>query len=290
MGQSCRGWLLEHVMRMSPLLLYGVLPSSSIIIITVLLLVVLVCCGGCYIWWQRWDTRSRTHSTSPPERLESFRVAYPAFSGTNIPANEWLQRVEAVKLANGWGEETAIRMLATSLTGPALMAYHSLSTAGDFCTSVTALANCFRSSDTMQDFLRVQLDASESVLEYYYRLQICLDNANCPMPPASREKLLREKFINGLPGFVKRSVECQDTDMAMNDLVELVERVRKSAGFRPSAERTADASNIKCYQCGEFGHVKRFCRSPAGGAPASSQVHSEGNGSGLRRRPAEQTR
>ena len=100
-----------------------------------LIFIVLLLCGiisVCFIWWQRWDSVvsspvQRDSKVTREDRSLTYYVRLPEFSGANIPATEWLYKVEATTKANQWSESTLLRMLPASLTGQALTAYHKLS-------------------------------------------------------------------------------------------------------------------------------------------------------------------
>ena len=96
----------------------------SLSVVLVVLVIVVVCSVGCIIWWQRWDKNNSSGSGNL--RAGAACVALPEFSGTNILVGEWVRRVRAVKDANQWDDTVAVRMLPTSLSGPALGAYCSL--------------------------------------------------------------------------------------------------------------------------------------------------------------------
>ena len=216
-----------------------------------------------------------------------YQVRLPEFDGSNISVAEWQRRVLAAKQANGWTDETVLQFLPASLTGSALVAYSSgrMASDSDLSSVLNAMSAQFQSPElSLREFYSLTWETGQSVDDYLSRLQQCLDTAKLSsLGHDTREELLIQKFISGLPREVQMAFEMQTSRLPLQQCVHLARRmVRKPLNptYSERPLRTFQANSRRCFQCGQLGHIARDCSVNA----SSPRAYGQGNGSGLPRR------
>ena len=275
----------------------------ALIFITQLVLLLCGIISVCFIWWQRWDSvvsspvQRDSEVTREDRSLTYYSVWLPEFSGSNIPATEWLYKVEATTKANQWSESTLLRMLPASLTGQALTAYHKLSEEERLSSSsvLNSVATTFSPTceEAQEKFFSLTM-TDKDVGAYLQELEILLDTSPLKdLPSVSKQSVLRQRFIDGLPQDVQTVLHAQSSSVPLQEIVSIARRYlhrsfteepqRPSSvqyygrnTFRTSRRETsAPASNVtptrlfsripfpgNCFSCGKSGHRARECPTP----------------------------
>ena len=262
---------------------------------------VLLLCGiisVCFIWWQRWNSvvssqiQRDNQVTREDRSLTCYSVRLPEFSGTNIPATEWLYQVEATTKTNQWSESTLLRMLPASLTGQALTAYHKMSEEERLSSSsvLNFVAATFSPTcEEAQEKFFPSTMTDKDVGAYLKELEILLDASPLKdLPSVLKQSVLRQRFIGGLPQDVQTVLHVQSSSVPLQEIVSIARRYLQRSFTeepqRPSfvqyygrntfrtcrRETSAPASNVtpthlfsripfpgNCFSCGKSGHRAR---------------------------------
>ena len=198
---------------------------------------VLLLCGiisVCFIWWQRWDSvvsspvQRDSEVTREGRSLTYYSVRMPEFSGANIPATEWLYKVKATTKANQWSESTLLRMLPASLTGHTLTAYHKLLEEERLSSSsvLNSVAATFSPTceDAQEKFFSLTM-TDKDVGAYLKELEILLDASPLKdLPSVSKQSVLRQRFIDGLPQDVQTVLHVQSSSVPLLEIVSIARR------------------------------------------------------------------
>ena len=271
-----------------------------------LLLVALVCLGLSFIWWQRWDSRnaspsslstlsSSTSSSSaaPAQPCISYAVKLPEFSGDNVSVDEWLSKIDAVQHANGWSDDKLLQMLPTSLSARALLSFQKAEGKPVYeVLNDIALACRLSPEESLGVFFATRWNSQETFEQYALRIETALNSS--PLRTAdnmTRETLLRQRFVEGLPLNFKRVFDVT-VCTSLRQAVQLANAAnRREAAdvrghnydatrqqrttqstvpfgsppqrpFQPAQDRQESFRfSGECYRCGEKGHRARECTS-----------------------------
>ena len=160
-----------------------------------------------------------------------------------------------------------MQFLPASLTGSALVAYSSgrMASDSDLSSVLNAMsAQCQSSELSLREFYSLTWETGQSIDDYLFRLQQCLDTAKLSsLGHDTREELLIQKFISGrLPREVQMAFEMQTSRLPLQQCVHLARRmVRKPLNptYSERPLRTFQANSRRCFQCGQLGHIARDC-------------------------------
>lgn len=179
--------------------------------------------------------------------------------------SEWIGKLELV--AEFQGVMQLERFLPLFLTGGAFAVYEALpkTTKQDYASLQQALAGAF-SMDRFrayEEFARRRLRAGESVDVFLTDLR----SLGARVSSDLSDEWLICAFVAGLPAEVSVNLKsaCQLEAMSLKEVVERARVVMSLRNFDVCAyagdqvHKARKPREVRCYQCRELGHVKRFC-------------------------------
>ena len=177
----------------------------------------------------------------------------------------WIEKLELVAKLKEVAELQTL--LPLFLSGPAFAVYSQLSDEekGDYEMLKIALisAFCISPFSAYNELRGRTLQIGESPDVYVADLKRLIVLIGCKEVP---EELLRCAFMGGLPASVRMQLTAM-SEAATMPMPALIARARVvlSAGVKvqdqPCAGGSASIRQVKCYKCGQSGHIPRSCRS-----------------------------
>ena len=150
----------------------------------------------------------------------------PAFNGDGTDAltpEQWIARIEKVRVTTGWTDEQTMSFMYTSLRGVALTWYEGLSRNGiadTYAAFRPAFLACFAPMQTARSAVvtlhDVKQGATELVVAFHSRVLKVLNDLEAILPPASRTPATRvyPAAILAVPQFVALADNVKDAHLA----------------------------------------------------------------------------
>lgn len=184
-------------------------------------------------------------------------------------AKRWLEQLEQLRAANLWSEAMTIHFMQARLAGSACTWYNNLESLNHSWEEwKVMIERAFPSkidyAELLSEMLGRQKQSTESYITYYYdkmallhRLKITGENAVSCVIHGIPNNLIRTGARGG------QYTEPTDLLNYLTSVGSAIDSTGQKSDKKPSGDKPSGAQpkkpTIKCYTCGELGHLSRDC-------------------------------
>jgi hypothetical protein len=176
-------------------------------------------------------------------------VALPELFSDGDITRLWLRKFELCSTANGWKEDDMLKRLPTLLAGKAFAVYERLpeEKKDGYKKLVEALSTAFGGDDmgkhiAMMSFRGRMRKPDEDIQVFAYNLEVLLRRAMPKIGEEDRGTLLKQQFVEGLQGNLKREL-LQRPTLSYEETVAIAQKL-DLAGKHSSADHAVNQASI----------------------------------------------
>ena len=205
-------------------------------------------------WSVGIETRRYTGSRES-EKMENRHVSLPGrYSDGDF--TDWLERFEICAAANEWDKKTRALKLPTLLEKEALVAWLSIpeETRKDYDEVKRSLCSALKPNQfsSFAEFQARKLRPGETVQMYLHHLQRLLESALPDLDGESKDKLLFQQFLAGVPDECSRALRSNPDITTTTQVVARARLLMSVSVEKPSSSATMAVGS----QCSEIADLK----------------------------------